>query len=1146
MPTSAGTLETLAKQLALALQPLKDRLASGNVLDLFAQLGLQFPPDLLKPSFTNALNSGVTAATDLPGLITDLINAITAGDEAGILQAGEKLIEQIGKLISAFESISTEMKNLAGSLPGMVAAEVTDFADKLPAALLSFSLISYLRAQQPNALGIGNLIGITDYIPTDGVAGDPTHPPFIKQQLNLSQLSAVLKSPSDLLKTLYQWGDPAFDGTKLFPRLGTSLGLLGLPVTSSGSTAAPELDVALFNLLVDSSSNPPGLKATFTYPIPSGIDLTIPLSNTLSWRVQVQGTFDPGLTVNIAPPANVTFHPAAALNGLLQFDIIAKSPDANQPIIIVGQTGGSRLQTDSFSLGGGLTIKWDSGSNQAIADPQATMAITGGKVIIDMSNADGFLATVLSGVHVEAGFDLKAVWAPDTGIHITGGAQLEIDLPLHLSLGPITFQTLYLVAGATDAGIPLEISGGLGLTLGPIQASVDRVGVKGLLTFPDHGGNLGGANLAIDFKPPNGLGLAIDAGIVAGGGYILFNPDKGQYAGVLDVSLAEIIQVKVIGVLDTILPDGSHGFSFLLIITFDFPPIQLGFGFTLNGVGGLGGVNRTMNTDALHAGLRAHTLNNVLFPPDPIANAPQIISSIESFFPPAEGRYLFGPMLEIGWGTPTLITLSVSVILEVPDPIRLALLGLIDAGLPTTEAALIELHIDVLGLLDFGAKTLSIDGSLYDSRVLIFSLAGDLALRLNWGDNPNFVFSLGGFNPHFNTAGLNLPDLHRLSVSIGDGDNPRISANSYFAVTSNTVQFGANVEAYASAAGFAIHGYLGYDVLIVMSPFSFEFDFSAGFDVTFEGTSLCGLHVDGLLSGPRPWHLHGDASIDILFFSVSVSLDLTWGDSTPAVLPQKAVLPDLLPALADPRNWSALLPGNTTQAVTLAAPKPDDTTLRVHPIGVLSVREKVVPLDLTITRYGNAAPSDGNYFSISDVQINSFEEARQPIQDYFATGQFVSLSDADKVSAPSFEKYDAGVSLGSSDIVAGSDSPRTVVYEERYIDDYNAFSRLARLYAMPSAVQSTMTRLGAGFASPLKNTGMFKYDTGAVGSAVKATDPSYVITSTDDLSVRQDIIAAGGSTYFGARAALDSYLALHPEEADGLQIQTLYEVEVAA
>lgn len=838
----------------------------------------------------------------------------------------------------------------------------------------------------------------------------------------------------------------------------------------------------------------------------------------------------------------MTLHPTAALTAQLESDLVAKGTDSSHPIILVGQTGGSRLQTDSFTFGMGVAINWDSGSNTAIAEPQLQVAVAGGKVVIDTTNADGFLATVLSGVHVEAGFDVKATWAPDTGVHITGGAQLEIDLPLHLSLGPVTLPTLYIIAGASDAGIPIEISAALGLTLGPIQASVDRIGLKGLLSFPDHGGNLGPADLAISFKPPNGLGIAIDAGVVAGGGFILFDPDKGQYAGVLDVSLAEIIQVKVIAVLDTKLPDGSSGFAFLLIITFDFPPIELGFGFTLNGVGGLGGVNRTMNTDALHAGFRAHTLNNILFPPDPIANAPQIISSIESFFPAAEGRYIFGPMLELGWGTPTLITLAIGVILEVPDPIRLVLLGLIDAGLPTTDEALIELHIDVLGVLDFGAKTLSIDGSLYDSHVLIYSLAGDLALRLNWGDDPNFVFSLGGFNPHFDTTGLDIPNMHRLSVSIGDGDNPRISSNSYFAITSNTVQFGANVEAYAAAAGFAIHGYLGFDVLIIVSPFSFEFDFSAGFDVSFEGHSLCGLHVDGLFTGPRPWHLHGDASIDILFFSVSVSLDLTWGDSTPAILPQKPVLPDLLPALADPRNWSAILPSNTSQAVTLSAPKPDDTTLRVHPIGILNVREKVVPLDLEISRYGNATPSDGNLFAISDVQINNDEEATQPIQDYYAAGQFLSLSDADKISAPSFEKYDAGVTMGSSNTVAGSDSPRTVVYEERYIDEPAGFSRFARFYAMPANIHLAMSRQGAGFASPLKNSGLFKYGAEVSGSAAKTADPSYVITSVEDLSVRSDIVVAGGSTYFQARAALDSYLAIHPEESSNLQIQALYEV----
>jgi hypothetical protein len=1144
MPGKAGTLEVLAQQIGLALQPLQSQLTSDNIIPFLAQLGLQFPPQLLQPNFVNALNAGVNAAGQLPASLAQLASDIEADNESGILQDGVKLIQQIAAVVNALQQVSTELNNLAqnpGNLPGMVQSEVETFAQNLPSRLLSYLLISYLESTQPGVVGIGNLLGFLDYIPNPGVAGDPTHPPFILKQLQLSRLGDLFTKPQQLLQNLYQWGVPGFDGAQFMPRLSTSLSLLG---TAAQIDNGPPISVSssFVKFQVNPVSTPPGLTATVNDDLPGGIDLTLPLSDVWSVHIATNATLSAGLQGDVAPPANVTLHPAAALTAQLESDLVAKGPDASHPIILIGQTGGSRMQTDSFSFGMGVAIHWDSSSNSAIAEPQIQLQVKGGKVVIDTSNADGFLASVLSGVHVEAGFELSATWAPDTGVHITGGAQLEIDLPLHLTLGPVTLPTLYLIAGASNAGIPIEISAALGLTLGPFQASVDRIGVKGLLSFPDHGGNLGPADFALSFKPPNGLGIAIDAGVVAGGGFILFDPDKGQYAGVLDVALAEIIQVKVIAVLDTKLPDGSTGFAFLLIITFDFPPIELGFGFTLNGVGGLGGVNRTMNTDALHTGLRAHTLNNILFPPDPIANAPQIISSIESFFPAAEGRYLFGPMLEIGWGTPTLITLAIGVILEVPDPIRLVLLGLIDAGLPTADEALIELHIDVLGVLDFGAKTLGIDGSLYDSHVLIYSLAGDLALRLNWGDDPNFIFSLGGFNPHFNTAGLAIPDMHRMSVSIGDGDNPRISANSYFAITSNTVQFGANVEAYASAAGFSIHGYLGYDVLIIVSPFSFEFDFSAGFDVKFEGTTLCGLHVDGLFSGPRPWHLHGDASIDIFFFSVSVSLDLSWGDSTPAILPQKPVLPDLLPALADPRNWSAVLPSNTSQAVTLSAPKPDDKTLRVHPIGVLSVREKVVPLDLPITRYGNATPSDGNLFSISDVQINHDEEPRNPIQDYFAAGQFLSLSDADKVSAPSFEKYDAGVTIGSSDIVAGSDSPRTVVYEERYIDEPTGFSRFARLYFMPSGIHAAMSRQGAGFASPLKNSGLFKYGAEVSGSAVKTADAGYVITSVEDLSVRSDIAASAGSTYFQARAALDTHLALHPEDSSRLQIQALHEV----
>jgi hypothetical protein len=1136
----AGTLEALVRHVGLALQPLQQRLAPDNVVVLLAELGLQFPPQVLQPGFVSALSAGVGAAGALPGTIAQLTTSIENGDDPGTIQAGLQLIQEVATTISSFDNISTQLKSLAGSLPGMNSAEVTTFAQNLPSRLLSYSLITYLENSQPGMVAIGNLLGVLDDIRQPGVAGDPVHPPHTGRAVQLSRLGDLLSSPTTLAKSLFGWGSAGFDGTLLMPRLAATLNLLG-DVSANVGTNGKSLDSSLISLKA-APGNPPRLTGSLQSDLPTGIDLILPLSPRWSAHFKAQGTLAAGLQVTIAPPTSVSLKPpSGTLSGLVELDLIAKGPDADHPIILIGQTGGSRLQTDTFTLGAGLTLNWDSGAGAAAAEPLVSLAATGGKAVIDFSQADGFVATVTSGVHAEAAFDLKITWQPDIGIHIDGGAQFDLALPLHLDLGPVSIPTLYLSAGADSNGVPLEVSVALGVTLGPFQASVDRIGVKALLSFPDHDGNLGPADLSIKFKPPNGLGISVDAGVVAGGGYISFDPDKGEYAGVLELSLADIVQVKVIGILDTKMPDGSPGYSLLLIITFDLPPIQLGFGFTLNGVGGIAGVNRTMSIDALHAGFRAHTLDSIMFPPDPIKNAPQIISNVRDFFPPAEGRYLFGPMVEFGWGTPTLITLSVGVILEVPDPIRLAILGLIHAGLPTADIALIELHIDVLGTYDGGTKALAIDGSLYDSHVLIFSLAGDLALRLNMGSDPSFLFSLGGFNPHFNTAGLDIPAMQRMSVSIGDGDNPRISANAYFAVTSNSLQFGANVEAYAEAAGFSVHGYLGFDVLIIYSPFSFEFDFYAGFDVAFEGVSLCGIDLDGMLSGPRPWHIHGHAELHILFFTVGATLDLTWGDSTPAVLPQRAVLPDLLPALQDPGNWSTALPDGASQAVSLQPLKPDGKTLRVHPMGTLSVREKIVPLDQTITRYGNATPSDGTSFAIGGVTINSQSETQQSFQDYFATGQFFTLSDADKLSAPSFEKYDAGITIGSDTVLTGADSPRNVVYEERYVDEPEGFSRLARLYAMPADIHLSLSALGAGFASPLKNTGLAKYRTGPTAAAVVSQDPSYVIAGVEDLAVRHDIVSSQGATYFAARAALQSHLAAHPEDAANLQILPVHE-----
>ena len=115
------------------------------------------------------------------------------------------------------------------------------------------------------------------------------------------------------------------------------------------------------------------------------------------------------------------------------------------------------------------------------------------------------------------------------------------------------------------------------------------------------------------------------------------------------------ISVTAIALIDTKLPGGAKGFSFLVIITGEFPPIQLSFGFTLNGLGGIFGIERTLVIDALRDAVLHHSLDHILFAKDPIAHANEIISDLRAIFPPAQDEFVFGPMAKLGWGTPTLV-----------------------------------------------------------------------------------------------------------------------------------------------------------------------------------------------------------------------------------------------------------------------------------------------------------------------------------------------------------------------------------------------------------------------------------------------------------------------------------------------------------
>ena len=1151
---------------------------------LLVELGYVPPTDV------TAFNGFATAAGQLSDSVNSLNDAIQNGDNEAALTALLGLLATAGELFQALNGLSSAIQsNFSGT--GLLAD--TDILAAIVRKTVDYVVVRFLEDNFKAIYAGLLLLGIID---VTEISAAPTafHAPYLKRTVNWDQLTSLLSDPltglkGSLLKSdglqyrrlvyfLYIFG-VGIDRYSYFTRPdakilsnfnnGNDLTALVPPdqvgPVDDGGDLVPLSSINPFSALhIPLLSDPAGGLELVLYPVVDpatgqatgagvglslGGQLQIPLSEAFQLQLAFSSNLSDSLGVRLDTNGSFTFinkvftaNPetlAESIEFNVKVSVVPTATGPQGPLFTLEVPQGSELQIGSGALALGFQ-KSDT----------FTMSLEGDLKNVQLTFATGEVDSFLSSMMPQGGtktaFDCGIGFSNQRGLYFTGASNFKVNIPLHLTLGPIEIEYLQIELGFNNNALPLILTTGFSAVLGPLSVAVDDIGVKATFTtVADRSGNFGPLDVGFGFKFPDGLGFSIDAGAVAGGGFVLFAEEKGEYAGFLDISIAEIIQVKFIAILDTKLPDGSKGYSLLFIIFMEVPPIQLGFGFTLNGVGGVAGVNRTMSPDGLQAGVHNHTLDYVINPPRTIAEAPKVINAVSSFFPPAQGRYLFGPILEVGWET--FVLLTVGVILEVPDPIKLAILGIFDIALPTIEepdVALVKIHIDVLGIIDFGAKKLSVDGSMYDSSLLEFPLLGDFALRSSWGPTQSSLFSFGGFNPHFNTDGLNVPQLHRLSIVISDGDNPVISANAYLALTSNTIQFGANVEATAHAGSFAVHGYLGFDLLVIVQrpTISFEFDFAASFDVSYKGHSLAGINVTGQLTGTTPWHLHGDASFHILCFSVSKSVDLTWGDTIAPAIPAVAVLPDLLPPFADPQNWNAVLPDGTTQAATLSTPKADNKAIIVHPMGILMVREKVVPLDLTIAQYKNGTPSDGTYFSIGDVVINGTSVSKTPYQDYFAAGQFLNLSDADKLSRSSFEPFDAGAQISSANTCAGAESVRDVSYNEFYIYDCVSPVRPPMRYVMPAGVFQALSHQSAGFLSPLKNTGLGKYKFGPSTPAATLNEPSYVVASTDDLSVRSDIVAAKGTTYYQAREALNSHLAKNPQDSGNLQILPTHEV----
>jgi hypothetical protein len=620
--------------------------------------------------------------------------------------------------------------------------------------------------------------------------------------------------------------------------------------------------------------------------------------------------------------------------------------------------------------------------------------------------SDAFVAQVL-GAQASATATLTVSVDTQAGLRFQAGAKGRADLDGQLA-----------VPGVQLAGLGIEIPDGapLGLALtgtvtgdlGPISAAIRGVGVAAAY-------DIGQRQLTLTPAPPTGAGLTVDAGPIHGGGYIQHSGTT--YGGALDLSLGPI-EITAIGLVNT------DPFSLVLVLSVRFaPPIQLSFGFTLNAVGGILAVERTVSTDVLRAGIHDHTTDTVLFPSDPVAAAPTILTALAQMFPPRAQAFVAGPMLELGWGTPvSFVTARLGVIIALPDP-KVILLGSVRMALPVPDAPIVDLRAEIYG--EITPDHLLFLVSLSGSQIAGFPIAGDFGLLIAWGDHPDLALSAGGFHPHYSPPG-ELSGMRRVSIDLSPPSLLTLRTEAYVALTSNSFQLGTRIELKAEVAGVGAEGHLQFDALVLWSPtFHFEIDLSAGvslyaFDESFASVTLS-LHLEG----PGPWVASGHAGLSLLFFDVDFDLPrITWGtgdNPPPDPVPLQQLVRD---ALSEDAAWEARLPGDADTLARLVDLSGEPGTV-VHPLGALEARQKVAPLETTIAHVG-AHPVDTPRINLGQPTITANGQAGPTAKavshatDLFSPGNFLDLTEDQKLSRPAFEPFPSGIVIAAESAVHGT------------------------------------------------------------------------------------------------------------------------------
>ncbi|SFT98173.1 hypothetical protein SAMN05660657_04403 [Geodermatophilus amargosae] len=1037
----AGTdfVVNLARTLREVLRPLEEAVATPDTFRLLLlDHGWRVAEDADDPVQV------FVAALGFERRLADLVEALD-----GRVGVNDLAMEDALDTLDAAIALFAVLHDLTTDQPtGPTPLDRPEFWRTFPVDLAATLFANHLELHHPALFASLLLAGVIELQP---VAADrtPGRIGYTRIELRWERLSQLIADPAVLAAEVYGWGGP-LDHEKLTARLERAAHAFGIPASrrmahhplmmtyfAADNPALDRLREVQVPLVswreVDGAHVELGLSLLPIPPAdqprlaPNGLLVSLYAEGDFGTTIPAGGLFELELAGGLAAdsavgvelrPGSVTPRLAGAPAVLDAGAILRGAP--LKPWLLVGGRDTSRVEVADVAFG--LQLQ---GSATA-PDLRVVLGTTVLRAVLDLAGDDDFLSLLLEGKAPSLTVGLTLVWSSRHGLILQGSGSLAVAIATSIQLGRVKITQLEFEAVTSGSGLAVGASARIEAELGPVLLSIDGAGVE--LGFqPLNGGPpgaFGDLDLSLGSRPPRGAGMVVAAGPVSGGGFVGYDEGSGRYSGALALRLQQV-SVRAVGVLDTRLPGGQPGFSLLVMLSARFfPGIQLGFGVTLIKVGGLVGVNRRIDVDALHERYASGTARRLLSSEDPLRDLPAALTELDAVFPPAERVCVVGPTLQLQWAK--IVTLDVGVFLEFPGPTRAVVLGTAQASVenPLAEGPLLRLRCDFVGVLDLVHSTFAFDAVLVNSRLLeTFPVTGGLMLRASWGAEPYTLFSAGGFHPEFAPGSLVVPrTLTRLALSSGSADSAlRLRLEGYFAITPNTVQFGASAEVVAQLKGdLRVRGFFQFDALIRLEPFHFEAPFSVGMQVQWRGRTFAGITVSGTLSGPGPVRFTARACIEVMWIDICASKTFELGsDAPPTVSPVSSALDVLAAELRDPANLRA-----TGEDVRVSLrPLPSSPRPVLPPTGIVWEQTRA-PLGLLLERFEGSPLRRVETITASGAEVSGEE------LDWFAPGSFTELTEAEALTRRSFERLPSGVRLGTGPDAVSIEISHPVEVEE--------------------------------------------------------------------------------------------------------------------